>query len=53
MRKVLETYQLSIEHNWIYRIVDPLQLGWLGGGGNASGWCIWESDEGGKDIKKW
>ena len=52
MRKVLETYQLSIEHNWIYRIVDPLQLGGLGGGGNASGWCIWESDEGGKDIKK-
>ena len=52
MRKVLESYQLSIEHNWIYRIVDPLQLGGLGGGGNASGWCIWESDEGGKDIKK-
>ena len=52
MRKVLETYQLSIEHNWIYRIVNPLQLGGLGGGGNATGWCIWESDQGGKDIKK-
>ena len=52
MKKVLETYQLSMEHNWIYRIVNPDCLGGLGGGGHGDGWCIWQSNEGGKDIKK-
>ena len=50
--RVWETYQLTIEHNWIYRIVDPRCLGGLGGGGNGGGWCIWEEDQGSKDIKK-
>ena len=49
MRKVLETYQLSIEHNWIYKIVNTKGLGGSGGGGNANVCCIWESDEGSKE----
>ena len=49
MRKVLETYQLSIEHKWIYKIVNTKGLGGSGGGGNANRCCIWESDEGSKE----
>ena len=49
MKKVLETYQLSIEHNWIYKIVNTKGLGGSGGGGNANRCCIWESDEGSKE----
>ena len=49
MKKVLETYQLSIEHKWIYKIVNTKGLGGSGGGGNANGCCIWESDEGSKE----
>ena len=49
MKKVLETYQLSIEHKWIYKIVNAKGLGGSGGGGNANGCCIWESDEGSKE----
>ena len=49
MKKVLETYQLSIEHKWIYKIVNTKGLGGSGGGGNANRCCIWESDEGSKE----
>ena len=49
MKKVLETYQLSIEHNWIYMIVNTKGLGGSRGGGNANRCCIWESDEGSKE----
>jgi len=49
---VWETFQLTVEHNWIYRIINPTCLGGVGGGGHGDGWCIWEENVGSKDIKK-
>ena len=42
----LETYQLDPNTKlWKYRIINPDNLGGLGGG-NAQGWLIWEDDLG-------
>ena len=50
MKEVLETWGFDKNNKiWTYRIVNPLKLGGLGGGGRGEGWCIWEEEVGEKE----